>query len=134
MRSLLDDSRLAAAGPPPLAHDPARALRESVGRHLRELCATPRGSVLLCPAFGVQDTTRLFHEHPTSASDMERDLLEVIARFEPRLHDASVSHVVSAEVELVLRFSVQGALVSEGRAFAVRYLAVIDSNHHVEVT
>jgi type VI secretion system lysozyme-like protein len=134
MRSILDDSRLAAVGPLPLAHDPARALRETVGRHLRELCVTRRGSVLLCPAFGVADSARLFHEHPTSAGDMERDLLEVIARFEPRLQRASVTHLPSTELDLVLRFDVQGALVSEGRAFAVRFVVVIDSNHQVEVT
>ena len=131
MRSLVQDIRSAARGVAP--GDPVRALREAVVGHLRELCATPRGTVLVARDYGIDDPTRLFHEYPTSVADMERHLLGAIARFEPRLANVSVTHVKTDEQELLLRFDVAGTLVSDGRALPVRFSTVIDSDHHVEL-
>ena len=131
MRSLIQDIRSAATGTRPA--DPVRALRDAVVSHLRQICATPRGSVLLAPAYGVDDPTRLFHEYPESVEDMERDLLEVITRFEPRLANVAITHVKTDDLDLQLRFDVQGTLVSEGRVLAVRFSTVIDSNNRVEL-
>lgn len=131
MRSLIDDVLAAAAG---TALAPAeRALREAVVSHLRDLLATPRGSVLLAPEYGLEEPTRLFHEHPGSAADMERDLLELVMKFEPRLINVSVHHFASDELELLLRFDIKGTLMNEGRAHSVHFSTVIDSQHHVDL-
>jgi type VI secretion system protein len=114
--------------------DPVRALRDAVVTHLRELCATPRGSVLALPGYGIDDPARAFHEYPGSARDMELQLRESIVRFEPRLRDVCVTHVPSDELDLTLRFDIEGALVHEGRAIPVRFSTVIHANHHVELS
>jgi type VI secretion system protein len=131
MRSLLQDIVSAAKGRGP--GDPVRALRDAVVGHLRDLCATPRGTVLVLPDYGIDDPTRLFHEYPSSVADMERHLLGAILRFEPRLANVSVAHVKTDELELLLRFDVEGTLMSEGRALPVRFSTVIDSDNHVEL-
>ncbi|MGO8992077.1 MAG: type VI secretion system baseplate subunit TssE [Polyangiaceae bacterium] len=131
MRSLIQDIRSAAKGIRP--GDPVRAVRDAVVAHLRDLCATPRGKVLLARDYGIDDPTRLFHEYPHSVADMERHLLGAIVRFEPRLANVSVTHVKTDDLELLLRFDVEGILMSEGRALPVRFSTVIDSDNHVEL-
>ncbi len=101
--------------------------------HLRELCATPRRTVLLAEDYGTEDPTRLFHDYPASITDVERNLLAAIQRFEPRLANVSVSHVKTDESELLLRFDIQGTLMDESGPLPVRFSTVIDSDNHVEL-
>lgn len=132
MQSLLADIA-AARAPTPGAGDPPRALRDAVLQHLRELCGTPRGSVMLAPSYGVEDATRVFHEYPGSVDAIRRDLEAAIRRYEPRLKSATVLHIPSDEIELVLRFEIHGVVVADGRATPVRFTSSLNSDNRVEV-
>lgn len=132
MRSLVHDISSAASGE--RRPDPVRALREAVVRNLRDLCTTPRGSALVARAYGIDDPSLTFYEYPAAAVDLERQLREVIALFEPRLVNAAIRHVAAKELDLVLRFEITGSLIDEyGRVVPVRFSTVIDSNCHVDV-
>ena len=133
MRSLLSDIASASAPVAQAPTDSVRAAREAVLVHLRELCSTPRGSVLLAPSYGVEDATRVFHEYPGSVEDVRRVLEEAIRRYEPRLTNVSVRHLASDDLELILRFEIQATITAEGRSFPVRFTSLLDGDNRVEL-
>jgi len=133
MRSLLADIRTAGQKRPGLPVDAARAVRDDVLANLRQICATPRGSAPLARDYGIEDATRIFHEYPGSVSEMQRDLEETFSRYEPRLLNVSVTHVPSDELELVLRFHIEGTLVVDGRPVPVRFTSVLNVDNQLEL-
>jgi type VI secretion system protein len=133
MRSLLADIRTAGRTRPGVSVDAARAVRDDVLVNLRQICATPRGSVPLARDYGIEDATRIFHEYPGSVTEMQRDLEETFSRYEPRLLNVSVTHVRSDELELVLRFHIEGTLVVDGRPVPVRFTSVLSVDNHLEL-
>jgi type VI secretion system protein len=135
MRSLLADIRAAGrerVRPRP-PNDAARIVRDDVLANLREICATPRGTVPLGGDYGIEDATRIFHEYPGSVTEMQRDLEETFAKYEPRLRNVSVTHVPSSELELVLRFHIEGTLVVDGRTVPVRFTSVLHADSRIDL-
>ena len=114
MRSLLADIRASGVQRPRSPVDATRVVRDDVLANLRQICATPRGSVPLARDYGIEDATRIFHEYPGSVTEMQRDLEETFSRYEPRLFNVSVTHLPSDELELLLRFHIEGTLVVNG--------------------
>ncbi len=132
MRGLLAD--IAAAGaesPRPSRADARRELRDAVLDHLAFLSATPRGSMLLAPGLGVDDTTHVFHEYPGSVEELRVRLEETLRVYEPRLLGARVRHVVGDAVDLVVRFEIHATLAHEGRALPVHFTTTIDGDSRV---
>ena len=66
-------------------------LREEVRAHLRRMCSTRRASLLLAPAYGVDDVTRLFHSFPGGLEGWRANLEEAIRLYEPRLRAVRVT-------------------------------------------
>lgn len=128
MRSLLSDIREGAP-----YRDEIRAVRESVIAHLRQLCATPRGSALLWEDYGLEDATRIFHEYPGSVGEVQRRIKEAFTRYEPRLTNVSVKHIPADGVALVLRFDIEGTLLVAGRPVAVRFTSTLDADSRMEL-
>jgi type VI secretion system protein len=132
MRSLLADIRARGDQRPGLL-DAARVVRDDVLANLRQICTTPRGSVPLARDYGIEDATRIFHEYPGSVSEMQRDLEETFSRYEPRLFNVSVTHLPSDELELLLRFHIEGTLVVECRPVPVRFTSVLHADNRLEL-
>jgi type VI secretion system lysozyme-like protein len=89
-------------------------LREEVGAHLRRMCSTRRASLLLAPAYGVDDVTRLFHSFPGGLEGWRANLEEAIRLYEPRLRAVRVTPITGEPADLKLRFEIQGELVVDG--------------------
>lgn len=133
MRSLLADIRAAGRERSHPPADAARVVRDDVLANLRQICATPRGSVPLGRDYGIEDATRIFHEYPGSVTEMQRDLEETFGKYEPRLRNVSVTHIPSNELELLLRFHIEGTLVVDGRAVPVRFTSVLHADNHIDL-
>jgi type VI secretion system protein len=133
MHSLLTDIRAAGGQRPGSPVDAARVMRDDVLANLRQICATPRGSVPLARDYGIEDATRIFHEYPGSVTEMQRDLEDTFSRYEPRLLNVSVTHLPSDELELLLRFHIEGTLVVDGRPVPVRFTSVLHADNRLEL-
>jgi predicted component of type VI protein secretion system len=60
-------------------------LGDDVLAHVDLLLGTRAGSSLLCPAYGMPDTTVLVHHLPASLPALQRCVIDAILRSEPRL-------------------------------------------------
>jgi type VI secretion system protein len=129
MRSILDDIRTAAANE--RTEGAAVTLRSAVLSDLRDMCVTPRRTVLLAPDYGLEESARLFHEYPSSIGAFEEDLVTLISHFEPRLFNLSVRHI--AAEDLVLRFDVSATLVTGAASLPVQFSAFINAQGNVEL-
>jgi type VI secretion system lysozyme-like protein len=137
MRSLLDDI---ADGGTLVSHDAARSTLDATVAHLRELCSTVIGTVLVAPDYGLDDATRIFLEYPRSEEETRQRLEWAIARHEPRLTEVSVEREganrdrpSASPPDLLLRFTVSAALLVDGRRVPVRFVSELrrDKLFHV---
>jgi type VI secretion system lysozyme-like protein len=129
VRSLLADI---ADGGAHAAQDSVRVVRDAVLAHLRELCETVRGSVLVAPDYGFEDATQIFYEFPRSRERARLRLEQAIRRYEPRLADTSVAIDRADEEEdgnlapdLMLRFVITAALIVDGRRVPTQFTSVL---------
>jgi type VI secretion system lysozyme-like protein len=128
MRSILADIRR-----PDASVDAIRATRDSVVANLRQICGTPRGSVLLLADYGIEDPVRIFHEYPGSVADVQRGIAETFSRYEPRLLNVSVRRVQNDDLDLVLRFHIEATLVVNGTPVPVRFTSTLDTSNHFDI-
>ncbi|CAE6781866.1 MAG: type VI secretion system baseplate subunit TssE [Nitrospira sp.] len=106
----LGDERSAS---PKAPRESPHLLAESILRHLRKLLNTRPDQVLIQPDYGMPDLTELVQDQAAAVEEVQAAILRTITRFEPRLHDVSVTHVPSEPGQSILRFEIAGALISE---------------------
>jgi type VI secretion system lysozyme-like protein len=131
VRSLFADITQAAASSVPTTSDEVRDVRDAVLAHLKLLFATLRGTVWPAKDYGVEDATRIFHEYPGSVEEFRGALEGAIRRYEPRLQNASVRHVMGDD--LVLRLDIHATLLAGGRSVPVRFTSRFDGACRVDV-
>lgn len=111
-----------------------RALRDSILEHLRAMCSTRLGSMLVRPDYGLPSVSEMVHSFPDAASALARALLHTIEKYEPRLTQVKVRHVPSAPSDLMVRFEVTAMLSGSDEATPLRFETRIDSSRRVSVT
>jgi type VI secretion system lysozyme-like protein len=129
--SLLDELAGGSSAPP---RNAAGALKGAIVDHLKSLCTTRRGSMLVAPRYGIDDVTVLFHEMPGGMLEIRRQLEEAIAAYEPRLSAVSVVHVATDAQDLVLRYEIRASATVDGRVLPLRFTAAIDAGCAAVVT
>jgi type VI secretion system protein len=110
-----------------------RTTRDAVIADLERLCTIRRGSLLLAPAYGIDDVTFLFHSYPVGMEAWQRRLEVAIAQYEPRLRGVRVVPLVTDVLDLTLRVEIHGTLVDGDRASPARFMATIDPQHRLSV-
>lgn len=96
------------------AEDPTSGELKSVIRHLQKLLNTRQGSVQIAPDYGVPDMTNIPGESITGAGRrMERVLMDVLRRFEPRLTSISIQMDEREHSVLELRFKLEARLTRQ---------------------
>jgi type VI secretion system lysozyme-like protein len=120
------------AGERPSASHPDD-VREEVRAHLLRMCAIRRGSLLLAPDYGMDDPTYLFHSFPGGLDEWLGHLADALARYEPRLSDARVMPRPAEELDLTLRFEIQGTLTVRDRTEPTQFTAIVDPLQHWSV-
>lgn len=109
-------------------------VRDSVLKHLRQMCSTRLGSVLTCPDFGVMDVADLIHAFPDAGSMMARSIRHTIQTYEPRLANVRVRFEPIDPNELTLRFEVSAQIVVDGSKTPISFETSIDANRRISVS
>lgn len=120
--SLLDE----IAGTKQVSTSSVASIKAAIIGHLRTLCTTRRGTMVVAPKFGIDDVTVLFHEMPGGMEEIRLQLEETIRLYEPRLVAAKVATLRGDPHDLTLRFEISAMAAVDGRLLPVRFTAAID--------
>ena len=108
-------------------------LIRSILAHLARMFSTRQGHALTALDYGMPDMTDFMREFPSSAEGMERNLRDVIERFEPRLKAVRVRLERSDTGDLRLRFRISAKLASARENQDVSFAMRVDSEGRFEV-
>lgn len=114
----------------------SRALddRESIVGHLQALLNTRKGQTPVAPDYGVIDMVDLVHAFPQALLDLQKSIKATIQRFEPRLKNVRVRHVVDDKNILEMQFEVTGQLSREGARGLLRFRTQVNAAGNFQVT
>ncbi|MGZ5971225.1 MAG: type VI secretion system baseplate subunit TssE, partial [Polyangiales bacterium] len=107
--------------------------RESVLRHLREMCTTWQGSMATCPDYGLVDVSELIHAFPDAIAMMAKAIRTSIANYEPRLTNVLIKHVPSETGDLTLRFEISAQIVGGDARNRLKFETSLDTSRKFDV-
>ena len=108
-------------------------LRDAVLEHLRVICTTRRGTMPVCPDYGVCDLTELLDASDDGIAEMTRAIKETIDKYEPRLTNVRVTRDRSNEANALLRFEITAQLVGPNWKSPVMFETTVDATRRVKV-
>ncbi|MDR2800039.1 MAG: type VI secretion system baseplate subunit TssE [Desulfovibrio sp.] len=110
-----------------MSFSPVR-LQHSLVRHLTAMLNTRRGNVPIAPDYGIADMTDLgssFTEE--GVGDLEKELAQVIMRYEPRLADVRVKYTPRPDLPLAAVFRLEGNVMTENGPSPLRFETILDA-------
>jgi type VI secretion system protein len=115
-------------GPDKLAlFSPAR-LQRSLVRHLTAMLNTRRGTVPIAPDYGIADLTDLgssFTEE--GVGDLEKELADVIMRYEPRLSQVRLQYTPRPDLPLAAVFRLEATVMIGNSPSPLRFETILDA-------
>ena len=111
-----------------VAHFSPARLQRSLVRHLTAMLNTRRGNVPIAPDYGIADMTDLgssFTEE--GVTDLEKELAQVIMRFEPRLLDVRVQYSPRPDLPLAAVFRLEANVMTENGPSPLRFATILDA-------
>jgi type VI secretion system protein len=88
-------------------------LISSILEHLGKMLNTRRGNAPVAPEYGIPDIVDLVHSFPESIRLMEQAIRSTIEKYEPRLTNVRVKHLLPEDDVFALHFEVTAVLVQE---------------------
>jgi type VI secretion system protein len=104
---------------------------DAVLEHLAALLNTRQGSSSLDREYGMPDITDFTHNLPTGIPTLQRMIVDVIQRYEPRLKGIVVRSSILDETALSLSFHISAQLVGGG---ALRFETKLSSGGLISIT
>lgn len=132
-RTLLERLRDRRSGQERSQHENVGALAESVQDHLDRMLNTRQGIAETVPEYGLPNLVDLIHSFPEAIDICRRSIRASIERYEPRLRNVVVNHVVDDDDPFHLRFEIRAQLVTEREAMPVSFYTTLDSSGQAEV-
>ncbi len=83
---------------------------KSIADHLWRLYNTRRGTLAHLPDYGLPDINDIYQRLPGSLKQLEQTLLEITAKYEPRLERAKIRAVPVANHEFKLSFELSAVI------------------------
>ena len=112
----------------------ADILLESIIKHLQRILNTRKGSVPIDPEFGVPDFTNLASSFTSSVGvQIERDIRDLLQRYEPRLKSPRLRMLEDRPDALSLSFELLGSVVIGDREVPVRLSTRIGSQGRIRI-
>ncbi len=103
----------------------ARALSDSVKRHLQRMLNTRQAQTPIQPDYGMVDVTDCAGSLPEVLETVRRAIRTSIEKFEPRLRRVRITSLPSADT-LILHFAITGELETGHERVAVSFDTTID--------
>ena len=108
---LLERMALIESDPDNVAAPSRRAIMDSVRDHLIEILNSRRGCSESAPDFGLPDFVLIGGgDGLDGVRDLEREFADLIAKYEPRLHDVEIRRVEDETASGRLKFALVGKL------------------------
>ncbi len=83
---------------------------KSIADHLWRMYNTRRGAVPHLPDYGLPDINEIYQHLPGSLKMLEQTILEITAKYEPRLERVRIRSVPSPQQEFKLSFELSAAV------------------------
>ncbi|MFY9268865.1 MAG: type VI secretion system baseplate subunit TssE [Candidatus Manganitrophaceae bacterium] len=132
-RTLLERLSAPAGSRPLTTAEDTQALADSVLGHLRKMLNTRQGHVLIQPEYGMPDVTEFVQNLPEMVERVQRAIRTSIERFEPRLRNVRVKHLVSPDDRMSLKFEITAELVTEREEVSVWFETAVAPSGRIEV-
>ncbi|QUM80161.1 type VI secretion system baseplate subunit TssE [Moritella sp. 5] len=91
-----------------------RHLIESIHQHLADLLNTHAGNAMTCIDYGLPDFNDVLSNHTNLVSNIRKNIIYTIKKFEPRIKFVDVLYRESNEDPLQLNFSISGDISHNG--------------------
>jgi len=110
-----------------------QVLADSVMVNLRRMLNSRQGIASTVTDYGLPDPTDVVHNFPEAIDLCRRNIRLFIEKYEPRLRNVAVNHVLDEENPFHLRFEIRAQLVSEQAATPVAFFTTLDASGQAEV-
>lgn len=108
-------------------------LQRSVLSNLQNLFNTRVGHASAQMDLGVPCPSDITSASPNAVGIMLRTLRDCIGRYEPRLRDVEISHVVGDDDVLTLRFQINARIATSKDGTSISFDTVVDPAGHVRL-
>ena len=108
-------------------------MTRSVLRNLQRLFNTRVGHAPAQMDLGVPCPSDITSASPNAVGIMLRTLKECIQKYEPRLKDVEIAHIVGDDDVLTLRFQVTARIVTSRTGASINFDTVVDPAGHVRL-
>ncbi|RPH47974.1 MAG: type VI secretion system baseplate subunit TssE [Planctomycetota bacterium] len=108
-------------------------LQRTVLRNLQNLFNTRVGHAAAQMDLGVPCPSDITSASPNAVGIMLRTLRDCIGKYEPRLKDVEISHVVGDDDVLTLRFQITARVVTSKDGASISFDTVVDPAGHVRL-
>jgi type VI secretion system protein len=116
----------------PITDDQA-SLQRSIMHHLTAMLNTRRGSVPIAEDYGIGDIMDVGGFSKADASNLERDLEEVIRKYEPRLAKVHVVFSPRKDLPLSAVFQIEAMLVTDAGLRPMNLETIIEADGTVRL-
>lgn len=112
--------------------DPSK-VSESVINHLRNMFNVRKGSVMILEDYGMPDFNDIVADFPNAIKVIRGVIRDLIRKFEPRMKQVSVTHVIDESRPLDLFFRVKAELHLDNEKVPLVFETVVGDGGAVKV-
>ncbi len=106
---------------------------ESILNNVTKILNTRQGSVPTRPDYGLPDFNDLAKRFPNAIEEIKTSIRECLEKYEPRLTNLKVDHVLSENKVLDLRYDVKAQIVLNGDKPDIWFETILDSAGKVSI-
>ena len=108
-------------------------LVKSILLHLQKLLNTRQGNAPAQMDFGIPDPSEVAHALPEAVATMQNAIKGCIEKYEPRLKAVQVTHVVSEDDVLTIRFQISAQAATSKDRVPICFDTLVDSSGRIKV-
>jgi type VI secretion system protein len=109
------------------------ALTESVMASLRRMLNSRQGISQTVPDYGLPDLTDIVHAFPEAIDICRRSIRASLEKYEPRLRNVVVNHLLDGDDPFHLRFEIRAQLVTERDTIPIAFYTMLDASGQAKV-
>lgn len=105
----------------------------SILGHVKRILNVRQGSVQTMPDYGLPDFNDLARRFPNAIEEIKRSIRGCLEKYEPRLVNVQVDHVMVGEHMMDLRYDVKAQIAVDGKHTDVWFETILDTAGKVSI-
>lgn len=106
---------------------------ESILNHVKKILNVRQGSVQTMPDYGLPDFNDLARRFPNAIEEIKRSIRQCLEKYEPRLVNVQVDHVMVGDHMMDLRYDVKAQISVDGKNTNVWFETILDTAGKVSI-